>query len=112
MGNYVVRFCSVRARVAMHGEMEGVMVMNMRRLQVLGSMCCIAGMLALTPAAQGAPEAVCVPWVSGNPSVAHYSYDGAEVRLKGIARGGATEFRWDYGDGGGTPWMGIGDPYT
>ncbi|MGD2109826.1 MAG: hypothetical protein PVI86_10575 [Phycisphaerae bacterium] len=86
--------------------------MNKKRLRMLGLMCCVVATFSLTHVVQGAPDAICVPWVSGDPSIAHYSYDGAEVRLKGIVRGEATEFRWDFGDGGGTAWAPIGDPYS
>ncbi|MHC4180358.1 MAG: hypothetical protein ACYSWU_22880, partial [Planctomycetota bacterium] len=52
-------------------------------------------------------------WDSANPNVYHYSYSGASIRLKGIARGGATEYRWDYGDGNpGTSWAAIGNSYA
>ena len=44
--------------------------------------------------------------------LAHFTYDGAEITLKGIARGGATEYRWDFGDGGSTSWTAITDPYN
>lgn len=57
-------------------------------------------------------EAICVPWQPSNPSIPHYTYHGAETTLKGIARQGATEFRWDFGDGGGTAWMAVADPYN
>ena len=60
----------------------------------------------------GQPQAICVPWQPSNPDIAHYSYSGAQARLKGIIRGPATEFRWDFGGGDGTPWQTIGDPYA
>jgi hypothetical protein len=55
----------------------------------------------LVQAAVAAPKAVCVPW---NPAVnasvdSHYTYSGATTRVKGIARGDATQYRWDFGDG-------------
>jgi len=55
----------------------------------------------LVQAVAAAPKAVCVPW---NPAVSatvdsHYTYSGATTRVKGIARGDATQYRWDFGDG-------------
>ncbi len=58
------------------------------------------------------PEAICVPWLSHASEIPHFTRDGAAIRLKGIARGDATEFKWDYGDGGETGWMPIADPYN
>jgi len=58
------------------------------------------------------PQAICVPWHPSNPSIPHYTYNGAEVTLKGIARNGGTEFRWDFGDGAGIDWTSISNPYN
>src|SRR3990172_9354397 len=68
-------------------------------------------LFGLTTAALAAPQAICVRWQAGEGR-AHKTYSGAEITLKGIARGGATEVRWDYGDGGGTSWAPITDPYN
>ncbi|VGO17179.1 hypothetical protein PDESU_05774 [Pontiella desulfatans] len=63
-------------------------------------------------AALAAPEAICVPWKS-DESLPHWTYDGAAITLKGIARGDAVEYKWDYGDGSGdTGWMTIANPYN
>lgn len=63
---------------------------------------------------QAAPQAVCVPWVSSNPDVPHYTYSGATAQLMGIARNlsGIPLYRWDFGDGDGTGWALITDPYN
>ena len=68
--------------------------------------------LAIIPstAALAAPEAICVPWKSFE-QLPHWTYSGANIRLKGIARGDAVEFKWEYGDGGDTGWMLITNPY-
>ncbi len=59
------------------------------------------------------PKAICVPWEPSDPSFPHPSYSGATVTLKGIARGGATEYMWDFGDGSpATAWTPIGNPYN
>ncbi|MCX5639070.1 MAG: thrombospondin type 3 repeat-containing protein, partial [Planctomycetota bacterium] len=58
------------------------------------------------------PQAICVPWQPAYPTIPHYTYDGAEITLKGIARNGGTEFRWDFGDGAGTAWTSISNPYN
>lgn len=65
--------------------------------------------------ALGAPKAICVPWnPAADPSVdSHYTYSGASTRVKGISRGDATLYRWDFGDG--TPvtaWTAIANPYN
>ena len=43
--------------------------------------------------------AVTVPWVPANPNVPHPTYSGFNTTLKGIARNGATQYFWEYGDG-------------
>lgn len=57
-------------------------------------------------------QAICVPWQPSNPSIPHYTYDGAVITLKGIARNNPTEYRWDFGDGSSTAWTSITDPYN
>jgi len=42
----------------------------------------------------------------------HFTYSGAIIRLKGIARGDATEYYWDFGDGTSGPWTAIGNRYA
>ena len=71
--------------------------------------------LVVSGLALGTPKAVCVPW---NPAVnadkdSHYTYSGASTRVKGISRGDATQYRWDFGDG--TPlgaWQAITNAYN
>ena len=58
------------------------------------------------------PQAICVPWKPADATIPHSTYSGAEITLKGIARNGATEYRWDFGDGGATAWAAIGNPYN
>ena len=67
--------------------------------------------LAAPALARAAPKATCVPWLSAAPGVPHTSYPGATTTLKGVARD-ATEYRWDFGDGNGTAWTAISDPYN
>jgi hypothetical protein len=55
---------------------------------------------------------ICVPWQPSNLSVPHYTYSGAEITVKGIVRGDATQYRWDFGDGNSTGWTSITDPYN
>jgi hypothetical protein len=63
--------------------------------------------------AAAGPEALCVLWQPSNPTIAHFTYSGAQTRLKGIARGGAAEYQWDFGDGSPvTAWAAITDPYN
>lgn len=58
-------------------------------------------------------QAVCVPAQSSDLTISHQTYDGAEITLKGIARGNATEYMWLFGDGTpDTEWMTITDPYN
>lgn len=56
-------------------------------------------------------EVVCVPWQPSNEAIAHYTYNGREVTLKGIARGAMTQYRWDFGDTTGTDWAPITNSY-
>ena len=54
--------------------------------------------LAMPAQSQAAVDAVCVPWKSGL-DLPHPTYSGQSHTVKGIARGGATQYRWDFGDG-------------
>ncbi len=74
------------------------------------AVCAVICLLTAITIASAAPDAICVPWtLVGAPS--HSSYSGATIRLKGIARGDATEFRWEFGDGGSTAWGHIANAY-
>ena len=63
-------------------------------------------------AAVCAMQAITVPYIPSNPSYPHQTYPGATITLKGIARYGGNQYRWDFGDGGGTGWTAIGDAYN
>jgi len=79
----------------------------------LGLLVGMLPMMAAPASASPGPEAICVPWQPSNPSIPHSTYSGAQTTLKGIARGGATEYYWDYGDG--TPamaWTSISNAYN
>ena len=73
---------------------------------------CTVALLTFTTAASAQPQAICVPWQPSNPAIAHYTYSGAEITLKGIARDGATQYTWDFGDGSPTVSGAITDPYN
>ena len=67
-------------------------------------------LIMATSAVQGEPIALCV--VPAKGAEYHVTYTGAEITLKGIARGDAVEFQWDFGDGESpTDWQPINDPY-
>ena len=69
--------------------------------------------LSLTAVSHAQPKAICVPWVPGNAATPHFTYSGATITLKGIARSGATHYYWDYGDGSpAMSWTAIGNPYN
>lgn len=74
----------------------------------------LAWFLAAPLPVLAAPEVITVPWYLSEPGEpdTHYTYGGAPILLKGIVRGPATEFRWDFGDGGGTSWAPVADPYA
>ena len=58
-------------------------------------------------------QAVTVPARPDDPSVPHVTYSGAQTTLKGVARYGANQFMWDFGDGtAATPWVAIANPYN
>ena len=65
-------------------------------------------------AAHAVPEALCVVPHKKEPlpRIHHSTYSGAEITLKGIARGDAVEYKWDFGDGGDTGWQPIGNRYN
>lgn len=72
------------------------------------------GLLSLSSMASAQPQAICVPWQPSSPSIAHYTYSGAEITLKGIARGltGSDTYEWDFGDGSSPATGTISDPYN
>lgn len=84
----------------------------MRKLIYLSVAFCVMAFLAFADAASAQPQAVCVPWQPSSPAIAHYTYSGAEITLKGIARGGATQYEWDFGDGSSTVTGSITDSYN
>lgn len=84
----------------------------MKKLLLLVTVCCVVGVLGLASVASATVKAICVPWQPSNLSAPHYTYSGAEITLKGIARGGATEYRWDFGDSFSTSWTAISNPYN
>lgn len=70
-------------------------------------------LFSLPVSANGDTQAICVPWQPSNHAIAHYTYDGKEITLKGIARGDAAEYYWDYGDGSpAMAWTAISNPYN
>jgi hypothetical protein len=57
-------------------------------------------------------QAITVPADPANPTAPHVTYSGAQITLKGVARYGATQFRWDFGDGNPPmAWTTIANPY-
>ncbi|MGD9972827.1 MAG: DUF1566 domain-containing protein [Desulfatirhabdiaceae bacterium] len=68
--------------------------------------------LLLSNQGYAAPRAVCVSANPSDRSLPHVSYSGAEITLKGIARGDAIEFRWDFGDGSATNWASIQNAFN
>lgn len=84
----------------------------MKKFFFLFSVCSFFGMLVCIPGSLAAHQAICVPWIPSHSSVPHYTYSGAEITVKGVARGEATEYRWDFGDGNETVWTDISDPYN
>lgn len=66
----------------------------------------------ITSSLYSTPTAICVPWYSADPNSRHYTYSGASITLKGIARGDATEYRWTFGDENSISWTPITDPYN
>jgi large repetitive protein len=85
----------------------------MKKLFCLPIVVCAIVLLAFVSVVSAQPQAICVPWQPSSPSIAHYTYSGAEITLKGIARDGATTYTWDFGDGS-TPMVStpIVDPYN
>jgi len=58
-------------------------------------------------------QAITVPANPANPAVPHVTYSGASITLKGIARYGGDQFKWDFGDGStSTDWTSITDRYA
>ena len=84
----------------------------MKKLSLLFMVCCTMALLVFAAAASAQPQAICVPWQPSDQTIAHYTYSGAEITMKGIARGGATQYTWNFGDGS-LPVSGpISDPYN
>ena len=53
------------------------------------------------PAHAALPVVKTVPWVAGQPLIAHTTYAGKAVRLKGTTdqQGAAIQYQWEFGDG-------------
>jgi len=84
----------------------------MKKLNLLFMVCCTMALLVFAAAASAQPQAICVPWQPSNQTIAHYTYSGAEITVKGIVRDGATQYRWDFGDDNSTAWTSITDSYN
>ncbi|RZB38211.1 MAG: hypothetical protein SRB2_00557 [Desulfobacteraceae bacterium Eth-SRB2] len=85
----------------------------MKKLFYLSVVFCAMVLLAFASVVSAQPQAICVPWQPSSPSIAHYTYRDAETTLKGIDRGGATEYYWDFGDGSPAMlWTLITDSYN
>lgn len=92
-------------------------MLHWKKRFALCSVVLLSILVTATPQAQADPVAICVPWNTGDPEYIkernrHYTYDGAEITLKGITREDAAEYRWDFGDGGSTAWAAITNPYN
>ena len=76
----------------------------------------LIALLSFTSFAYAEIHAICVPWQPSNPALPHYTYDGADITLKGIARSDAGEtlvgYEWDFGDGSPPVLNSITDPYN
>jgi PKD repeat protein len=74
----------------------------------------VFGFFCLSTIAAAAPKAICVPWQPSSPTIAHFTYSGAEITLKGIARdlSGPGTYEWDFGDGSLPAGGVITDPYN
>jgi len=57
-------------------------------------------------------QAICVRAIAGSESSEHVTMDNYAITLKGIVRGNATLYKWDFGDGKETEWTNITDPYN
>ena len=87
--------------------------LNCKNAFVLCTISLLFSLMIAIPQAQADPVALCVPWQPSNPSIAHhFTYSGAEITLKGIARGTATTYEWDFGDGSAPESNPITNPYN
>ena len=84
----------------------------MKKLSLLFMVCCTMALLVFAAAASAQPQSICVPWQPSDQTITHYTYSGAEITIKGIARGGATQYTWDFGDGSPAVSAPISDPYN
>lgn len=69
--------------------------------RVVSALAVVAALLLPVAAAAAPPVVKTVPWVAANPLIAHDTYAGKAVRLKGTAdvQGAAIQYRWQFGDG-------------
>ena len=58
------------------------------------------------------PDVITVPWVAFDPLVAHETYNGKAIRLKGIVRDAdAATYQWDFGDGTQSAVLNVSNSY-
>ena len=70
-------------------------------LRVFSAATLAVAFLLPTPASAAPPVVKTVPWVATNPLIAHDTYAGKAVTLKGTSniQGAAITYRWSFGDG-------------
>jgi hypothetical protein len=68
------------------------------------------------PALAVPPVVKTVPWVAANPLVAHDTWSGKSIRLKGtvdtMGEAGPFEYSWDFGDGSSTSFAAVTNVYA
>lgn len=73
-----------------------------RNALVVFSVCLISSFFSVPFAVAQSLEVITVPWVPGNPTIPHDTYNGAQTFFQAVARGGSGTYayEWDFnGDG-------------
>lgn len=95
------------AQLQLNGRTQGHLFRQAERVSGVGQVVAPPA-LQPNPGPAVPPVVKTVPWVASNPLIAHDTWSGKTITLKGTSDvdGGAIEYAWDPGDGS-APYLGV-----